>query len=112
MGLRERERFQGSYLQFLEEQEFPHAGYQPDSSYFYHLTYSEPLDSSTSVTERLWTAPEQLFPSAMGDSFLLLGVLVLPSPAAHCAFMSQMQSALKAVDKSEMNSSFDLIAGR
>lgn len=48
----------------------------------------------------------------MGDSFLWLGVLVLPFPAAHCAFMSQMQSALKAVDKTEMNSSFDLIAGR
>lgn len=50
MGLRERERFPSSCLQFLEEQEFPNAGFQLNSSYFHHLTCSKPFDIITAVT--------------------------------------------------------------
>lgn len=106
MGLRERERFRGSYLQFLAEEEFPDAGYQPDSSHFYRLTYSKPFDSISSVTKSLRAAPKLLFPSAVGTPFWVCWLWTpLQCP---CSWVK----ALKAVDTTETKGSFDLITGR
>lgn len=109
MGLRERERFQGSYLQCLEEQEFCNAGVQPDSSHLYHLAYSEPPDSITPVTKLPQSGS---FPPQCG-TFLMLGTLALhPLRIAVRAFPSRVQSVLKAVDATETNRSFHLAADR